>query len=104
MSNFAKYLTAAALGAAVLSQPLLAAEETGKSVEVAYADLNLATEKGRAELDNRLEAAAREACSMDEKIVGSRITSRESRLCYQETREQLDQQFAAIVKKSQAGG
>jgi UrcA family protein len=104
MSNFAKYLTAAALGAAALTQPLFAAEEKGKSVEVAYADLNLATEKGRAELDSRLDAAAREACEVDEKIVGSRITSRESRLCYRETREQLDQQFAAIVKKSQAGG
>lgn len=104
MSNIAKYMTAAALGAAALTQPLLAAEEKGKTVEVAYADLNLASDAGRAELDRRLEAAAREACDMDEKVVGSRITSRESRLCYRETREQLDQQFAAIVKKSQAGG
>lgn len=104
MSNFAKYVTAAALGAAVLTQPLLAAEEKGKSVEVAYADLNLASEQGRAELDRRLEAAAREACEMDTKITGTRITSPQARQCYRETREQLDQQFAAIVKKSQAGG
>jgi UrcA family protein len=104
MSNFAKYVTIAALGAAALTQPLLAAEEEGKSVEVTYADLNLASEQGRAELDRRLDNAARDACGMDDKIVGTRLSSRESKLCYRETRAQLDRQFAAIVKKSQAGG
>lgn len=103
MSNFTKYMAAAAIGAAMLTQPVLA-ESKGEAVEVAYADLDLSTDKGRAELDNRLEDAARKVCHMDERYVGSRITSREARECYRETRAQLDQQFASIVDKSQAGG
>ena len=103
MTNIAKFLPAVALGVLALSQPAIAAEN-GEPVAVRYADLNLTSEEGRRELDRRLEAAVRKTCGMDEKVTGSRIASREARKCYAETRAQLDQRFAAIVSKSQAGG
>ena len=46
MTNIAKYLSAAAFGVLALSQPAIAAE-TGETVAVQYADLNLASEAGR---------------------------------------------------------
>src|SRR5690606_12454897 len=103
MTNIAKYLSAAALGMLALSHPAMAAE-TGQPVAVQYSDLNLASEAGRQELDRRIEAAVRKTCGMGETVTGSRIPSREARKCYHETRSQIDQRFAAIVTKSQAGG
>lgn len=74
------------------------------TVGVKYKDLDLASETGKAELERRLDRAARGVCGMGDKRTGTRITDRESRQCYREARVQLDRQFAAVVERQTAIG
>jgi UrcA family protein len=99
MHTFA--LALATIGMAV---PALAAEPQSETVAVRYTDLDLTSEAGREQLDNRLERAAREVCGMDELLVGSRLPSGESRTCYREARRNLDRQLAQLVSRKTAGG
>jgi len=65
MSSRKSVLAAAALAAAFLSSGFAAAPaaaRTVSSVTVSYADLNLAAAAGRAVLDRRIAAAARQLC------------------------------------------
>ena len=95
---------ALALAAAALAVPAAAAEDEAPTVGVRYSDLDLTSEAGQNELDNRLERAAREVCGMNEKHVGSRIIPQHSRECYREARRELDVQFAQLVSRKSAGG
>jgi UrcA family protein len=93
-----KTITAALLSAAIFATPLVAsAQEGGRTTGVTYRDLDLATQEGRTELDRRIDAAAREACGMDETILGTRLPTSSQRRCYRDAREQLDQRFAQLV-------
>ncbi len=95
---------ALAFAAAVLAAPALAADEA-PSVGVRYGDLDLTSAEGQWQLDIRLQRAAREVCGVDEKVVGSLLSSRHSRECYREARRHLDQQYAELVnRKSAAAG
>lgn len=75
-----------------------------QTVDVQFNDLDLATEDGRAELERRLDSAARDVCGMNDKRTGTRISDRESRKCFREARGQLDRQLAAIVERQTAIG
>ena len=92
----------------LIATPLAVHAETGRDedqrVGVTWRDLDLATEHGRAELDRRIEAAARYACRMDETVLGTRIPTREQRDCYREARNQLDQRFAQVIAQGQGRG
>lgn len=59
-----KMLLLTAIGGALLAAPAAAQQSpyAGRTAAVHYADLDLGTDAGRAALDRRLGAAAREAC------------------------------------------
>lgn len=75
-----------------------------ESLSIPYQDLNLATAEGQKALDRRIDDAVREFCGMDRTATGTRISSREARQCYAETRAQAQKQFAAIVDEQRLGG
>ena len=94
-------IMAAVLGAA-LATPALAETQT---VGVRYADLDLATPAGQAELDRRIDRVARSICKMDEVITGSRTPSSAARQCYQEAKASTHQQIAdRRARAAGAGG
>ena len=85
--------------------PVLAAAQTEqRTTGVRYADIDLATPEGQAELDRRIERAARDACGMNESQVGSRVRSREARACYDQARRALDRHFATIRQDAASAG
>ena len=64
MTKFAIFL---AIAASTISTPSFAAQRTA-DVRVAYADLQLASEAGRATLDRRINAAIDLSCGVDERV------------------------------------
>lgn len=74
------------------------------SISVNYKDLDLLTPEGQAELDRRLDSAAREVCGLNEIQTGTRIPSRSARNCYKSAREQLDERIAMMVERERKGG
>ena len=96
---------AVALSASTLTlSPAMAADGQERSASVAYADLNLASEAGLAELDRRIDIASRRVCAYDAHQVSSRIRSAEARACYADARRSFEEQFAAIVTRANYGG
>ncbi|HYD23253.1 MAG TPA: UrcA family protein [Croceibacterium sp.] len=93
---------ALALAAAAIAVPAAAADTKQTRVEVSYTDLDLSTEAGRKELDNRFDKAAREMCGVSETGAGSRY----ARDCYKRTSQQMDVRVAAILRQQgeAAGG
>lgn len=93
-----------AAAALALTPTVAAAETQQRTTGVVYSDLDLATEAGRAELDLRIDRAAKQVCGMSESTVGTRIRSRDARECYAQAKRQLDNHFAGILGGSQLGG
>lgn len=75
-----------------------------ESLSIPYHDLNLSTAEGQKTLDRRIDKAAREFCGLDQTTTGSRISSRESRQCYADTKKQAQKQFAALLDERRLGG
>jgi UrcA family protein len=92
-------------GAALFAAPAFAepAKET-RGVSVSYEDLDLGSDEGRAELDRRIENAAKQACGVNEHEVGSRIVSRDARRCVREAKRNIDDNFADLINEQQRGG
>ena len=82
---------ATALGLAVSAIPAAAAESV--SVNVPYADLDLSTEEGMDVLRDRLDKAAREVCGFNDRVVGSRLPTRDARNCYVDMRDSFERQI-----------
>jgi UrcA family protein len=97
-----RMISLALAATAALAVPAAAETQTATR-GVQYKDLDLSTEAGQKELENRLDTAAREVCGMNERYVGSRVVPRESRECYKDAREQLGAQISKLVKKDAAG-
>lgn len=91
--------------AATLAVPAVASAATKETTTtgVHYKDLDLASAGGQKELERRIDKAARSVCGMDENVVGSRISARDSRECYRTARQQLGEQVSRLVKDSAAG-
>jgi UrcA family protein len=101
----------ATIGAAIVSANLCAipaiAAERGKEVDTAkvvYSDLDLTTEEGVEKLRDRFRSAARDVCKMNDREVGSRMASRESRACYQERMDAFAVQVDEIQRRQLNGG
>lgn len=98
---------ALALAAATLATsaaiPAQAAEPQ-QGIAVQYRDLDLTNETGQRVLEERLDHAARHVCGMDDRITGSRLPSRNSAKCYNETKAQLAEQIARLVGDENRGG
>jgi UrcA family protein len=92
--------------AALLAAPVMAGAQQieQRTVGVTFADLDLTTEAGRAELERRIDNAARSACAMGEADLGTRVMTREKRTCYREARAQLDQRFARVIADGRNAG
>jgi UrcA family protein len=88
-------ILAAALGAAALATPSLA-----QASAVKYADLDLGTSSGQAQLERRIDQAAREACGLDAQRSGTRLGSSEAKKCYTETLASVHKQVAETIAKS----
>ncbi len=102
---FKNGLALALAGAVAITTPAYAAQERDtRTTGVTHADLNLATEEGREELDRRIERAAKSVCGMDERATGSNMRTRESRNCYRDAKRQLDRHFADLIEEQNLGG
>lgn len=101
ITNLSLALAAAGLA---LAPSIAAAETQQRTTGVVYSDLDLATDAGRAELDLRIDRAAKQVCGIGESTVGTRIRSRDARACYTQAKRELDQHFAGILHNTQFGG
>tara|TARA_A100001391_G_scaffold136353_2_gene95054 strand:- start:19212 stop:19523 length:312 start_codon:yes stop_codon:yes gene_type:complete len=95
---------AIAASALALAPAVSAAEADQNSVRVTYTDLDLTTPEGEAELDRRIDSAAREVCQANRVTTGSRILSREARTCVRTAKSQLNRHFAQIKRDANLGG
>ena len=95
---------AIATSALALAPAVSAAEDGQRSTRVAFADLDLSTAEGVAELDRRIDTAAREVCDIDQQMTGTRIQSRSARQCVETAKTQLDRHFAQIKRNANLGG
>jgi UrcA family protein len=89
----------AALAAALSAGSASAGE---RSERVSYRDLDLASVEGQAELQQRLDSAARRVCRFGDD--GQLVTPGEENACYRETRQTADVQVAQITAEVQRGG
>ncbi len=85
---------AAAFGAALIAQPAFA-----ESVTVQYKDLDLASDAGQKELDNRIDSAARKVCGFSQRTTGTRIPDKEARDCVAEAKQKLVKRITALAEK-----
>ncbi len=94
-----KTISAALLAATIVATPLVASAQDGatRTTGVTYRDLDLTTQAGRTELDRRIDNAAREACGMDEVVLGTRLPTSGQNRCYRDAKAQLNQRFAQLV-------
>lgn len=97
------FMTAAALGAAIIS-PAIAASGDAQSGAIEYRDLDLATADGVAELDARIERAARSICEVDHHTTGTRLVSTAKRKCVDGVRASAKQQIASVIDNARRGG
>lgn len=96
---------AATLALCALTPPSFAATpEQGQAVEVRYKDLDLKTAEGKAELNRRIDKAARSACGLDQAVTtGSRIRPHAQTACYRNAMRQIEPQFARLVDSDSEG-
>jgi UrcA family protein len=94
--------TIAALALGLVAAGAPAAAETGASVAVPYADLNLTSEAGRAALDRRLARAATQVCGGKPDL--RRMQERAAfRACLASTRANYEAQRLAVLEAANAG-
>ena len=100
-----RFIPLALAAAAVFITPVaaMAAPQQTATAGVRYKDLDLTTEAGQKELEDRLDKAAREVCGMDDIGTGTRVSSRGSRDCYRDARQQLGEQVTRLAKADAAG-
>jgi len=91
------------LGAALAAALSAGAASAGeRSERVSYRDLDLASVEGQAELQQRLDSAARRVCRFADD--GALSTPSEENACYRETRQKVDLQVAQLTSETQRGG
>lgn len=89
--------------AAGLSIAAFAPAAMAGTAQIHLNDLDLSTDAGKAELNNRIEKAAVSVCSR-QIGTGTMFKQRVSRSCVNETRAQLEQQIAARIADGNLGG
>ena len=89
----------AALAAALSAGTASAAE---RSERVSYRDLDLASAEGQAELQQRLDSAARRVCRFGDD--GQIETPENENACYREARRNVAVQIAQLAAELQRGG
>lgn len=89
----------AALATTAVTTPAFAGQ-----MQVKYSDLDLATKEGQATLEQRIDKAAREICSVEEIRTGTRMRSSTTRSCYINAKKSAQQHFARLVDEARLGG
>ncbi|MGB3795694.1 MAG: UrcA family protein, partial [Alteraurantiacibacter sp.] len=106
--SFTRILSAGALALAasglVTAPAVSATQAENRTTAVNHTDLDLETEEGLAELQTRIDRAAKEVCGFNDVEVGTRARTREGRQCYRDAKRQLDRQFAQVIHNAQRGG
>lgn len=97
------YIALAAIGS-TMALAGTAAPALAETVEVKYADLNLASAEGEQILQRRIDQAAKRACGLDQIRTGTRLKSDESKKCYREAKAQATKQIAALTDAKRLGG
>lgn len=102
-----RIFAAAAIGAMLISAPVLADEADGADapkVSVEHSDLDLTNEKGQAVLERRVLAAARKVCRTGYVATGTRVLSPEQKQCLEAAKASAKRQVAAIIEAANRGG
>lgn len=99
-----QFIAAAAFGAAIFGTAAQAAPTDQPNGKIEYSDLDLSTDEGVAELDARIERAARFICEMDVSTTGSRVISQEKRECAKAVRQSAKKQLASVIDRARRGG
>jgi UrcA family protein len=91
-----------ALAAALAIVPA-AAVAAPQSVEVKYDDLDLSTSKGQAQLDKRIERAAKSVCTRHGIVTGSIRSTTLDPDCYHDAVGKLKDRLAALGVRDRQG-
>jgi UrcA family protein len=89
-----------ALAAAMIIVPASAFAST---VEVKYDDLDLSTPQGVAQLDKRVQRAAKQVCTNRQAVTGSIRAGAVDQKCYKEALAKLQSQLADLSTRKQQG-
>lgn len=92
--------TAAVLGAAMAAP---ASAQAPEAVTVRHSDLDLSTEAGQAQLERRIDRAARAACGLNEVSTGTRLPTGFARQCYNDAKARVHEQVAEAIARSDRG-
>jgi UrcA family protein len=92
------FVVAAAL--AIVAPSAFAAPQ---SVSVNYDDLDLSTPQGMAQLDKRIDRAAKQVCTTREVTTGTIVSSPVDQDCYRQTLDKMKTQLAAITGHQRQG-
>ena len=101
---FKQFLTATALGAAILSPAAYARDSAIPQGTVSFADLDLSTEAGVKALDARIDREARQICKVNDHITGSKIVPQDRLECYKKAKSSAKSQMAVHIMNAQRGG
>lgn len=80
-----------------------AAFAASQSVEVKYDDLDLSTPKGQAQLDKRIDRAAKEVCTRHEITTGSIRSTTLDEDCYHTALGKVKDRLAALGVRARQG-
>ncbi|RGP41909.1 hypothetical protein BPTFM16_02218 [Altererythrobacter insulae] len=97
-------LAAAAIGALLSTTPAIAGDKQKQQAVVMYDDLDLSTEQGRKELDDRVKIAARKNCGVGRHSTGTRSITREQRRCVAAATKQAKSALAPVIDEQRLGG
>lgn len=97
-------LTGAAIGIALIASPAMAGKAHTQSLQIEYSDLNLNSVEGQARLEDRIDAAAKKVCKLNEQRTGTRLRSNERRECFAKAKKSARNQMAVTIQETQKGG
>ncbi|MEO6040711.1 MAG: UrcA family protein [Croceibacterium sp.] len=93
-----RFAILAAVGATTLAGPALA------GTAINYADLNLETAQGQAQLDRRIDGAARAICGIADVRTGTLLQGTKNIQCYDAAKASARKQVAERVARGRAQG
>lgn len=96
--------TAILAAIAAITTLAVTAPASAESVSVRYHDLDLTTPEGKVKLEQRLDAAARDACGYSAARTGTRVPSRSASTCYKQAQLRSQENMATIIEGARKGG
>lgn len=88
---------------ALAAAMMMPASAFASTVELKYDDLDLSTPQGMAQLDKRVQRAAKQVCTSHQITTGSIRTANVDQKCYKEALAKLQDQLAAVSARNQQG-